>query len=610
MLNKNKILKYSFLSLIILVSSLFANEETSDERLAAQYFHDGKYSKAVVIYEDLFKDKPTEVIYNNYLKCLLELEEFRQAKSVVETQIKNEPDDVRYKVDLGYVKMRAGNTRRANQHFNSLIDNLSDRPNDIERLADAFLKHNKIDLALEVYKKGRNMLGSSYPFNIPIAEIYEKKGDYENMMKEYVELIIIDSDKMDKVRGILQDALDKDPEFEKNDALRRVLLQRSQQRGAETIYSEMLLWLSIQQKDFEMALRQAKALDRRLQKDGETVFEIAELSLSNNDFDIAEKAFNHLIAQGKSGSYYLKAKVGLLDVKFQRLTASYDYEKQELKKIEKAFEEALEKFGVHNNTVPLIRNLANIKAFYLDKSDEAIKLLESIIELPRLSNKIKAECRLEKADILVLNGKVWDAKLLYSRVDKSYSNDPISHEAKYKNARLSFYMGEFDWAKAQLDILKAATSKLIANDAMALSLKIQDNIGFDQDTKPLKMYARAERMTFMNKFDEAFAILDSIQNKYPNHQINDDIYFAKAGLSLKTGKYNEADSLLKIVIEKYPKGILADEALFKRAELNENILQKPDVARELYRKIMTDYPGSIYGHTARSRFRDLRDKEV
>jgi len=359
-----------------------------------------------------------------------------------------------------------------------------------------------------------------------------------------------------------------------------------------------------------MALRQARALDRRLQKEGKIVYEIAELSLVNNNFDIAEEAFEHIVNMGRSGSYYMSARVGLLDVKFQRLLASYDYDQYRLKRVEKAYENALEEFGIHRNTIPLIRNLANVKAFYLGKPDEAVELLETIISMHRIPEKIKAECRIEMADILVLNDEVWDAKLLYAQVDKSFRDDPVGHEAKFKNAKLSFYMGEFDWAKAQLDILKAATSKLISNDAMALSLKIQDNIGYDANTKPLEMYAKAERMAFMNRFDEAFSILDSIAFKFPEHQINDDILFAKAELNLRTGKYLVADSLLAVLTENYPMGILADEALFKRAEINENIINRPEKAREIYRKIMIDYPASIYSHTARNRFRTLRDNLV
>ena len=64
--------------------------------------------------------------------------------------------------------------------------------------------------------------------------------------------------------------------------------------------------------------------------------------------------------------------------------------------------------------------------------------------------------------------------------------------------------------RGQLDILKAATSKLIANDAMELSLLISDNIEEDSLTTPLQMYARADLLEFRNLDNDALAVLDSV----------------------------------------------------------------------------------------------------
>ena len=65
------------------------------------------------------------------------------------------------------------------------------------------------------------------------------------------------------------------------------------------------------------------------------------------------------------------------------------------------------------------------------------------------------------------------------------------------------YIGEFNWAKAQLDVLKAATAKLIANDAMELSLLISDNIDEDSSTVALDYYARADLLAYRNQYDLA-----------------------------------------------------------------------------------------------------------
>lgn len=606
------LLKALFLTLavcVVLPANLLA-EDNTDELLAAQYFREGEYEMALALYEEIFEKNPSPIIYNNYLETLLKLEKFRRAENLVNDQIRKNPDDIRFQVDIGMIYNRSGKLRREHRHMEALINDLDANQRQVIDLALAFESRGFIDRALETYLRGRELLGDSHPFHLRIAAIHEKKGEYGKMMEEYVDYLNQHPDDDERVRGILQDAITNDPGFERNTALRRVLLARTQRDAANVIYAEMLLWLSIQQQDFRMAFMQARALDRRLQQEGKPVLEVAELSTLNQNYDIAADAYNYLLEMGHGSRHYMDALIGYLNVRFLSVTSDYDYDTADLLAIEEAYINAIDDLGVRVATVQLIRNLANLQAFYLGKTDEAITLLESTLDMPNVSNRVRGECRVELADILLLTGEVWDATLLYSQVDRMFRDDPLAHEAKFKNARLSYFIGEFDWAKAQLDILKAGTSRLIANDAMRLSLRIQDNLGVNGDPKPLKMFAQAEQQVFMNRFDEAMAVLDSIEQRFPGHQINDDILFARADIMRKRNKHEAADSLLAQIVELYPQGVLADEALFRRAEMHHYYFEQHDKAMALYQQLLLDYPGSLHTITARARFRLLRGDVV
>ena len=600
----------SFLNLLlffsIVVTAQDRGQQSADELLAAQYMQQGNYEQALVLYEELFENNQGPVIYNNYLKCLLELEEFRTAERVVGVQLRNNPRNIRFQVDLGYIYYRAGDNRKMRRQMDGLIKNLSGHPSSVTDLANAFLFRNFYDYALQTYEKGRKTLKDSYPFNLPMAEIYQKKGNYSAMMEEYIDLVAVDETYIEEVQALLQDALNNDPELKKSDALRQLLLMRAQQNSGQTIYSELLLWLSIQQRDFPMALRQARAIDRRLRQDGELVLEIAKLSASNLDFETSKRSYEYIIDKGDLNPFFLEARTGLLNVNYQEAIAGYEINIAQLRGVENEYHLLIDELGIRPQTVSLVRNLANLKAFYLSKPEQAIKLLNDIITLPNVSNRIKAECRVELADILLLQGDLWDAHLLYAQVDKIFRDDPLAHEARFKNARLSFYMGEFSWAKAQLDVLKAGTSRLIANDAMALSLLIQDNLDSDNTSVPLEMFARSQKHAFMNNYDLAISVLDSIAKDFPTHQINDNILMEKAIIYSKIGKYNQTDSLLKRVTEHYVSGLFASQALFKRAQLHEEVFNDFDQAMKLYQQLIVDFPGSIYTVTARNRFRSLR----
>jgi tetratricopeptide (TPR) repeat protein len=270
----------------------------------------------------------------------------------------------------------------------------------------------------------------------------------------------------------------------------------------------------------------------------------------------------------------------------------------------------LDELGKSPFTIPLILNLAHLEAFYLGETDKAAELLLQAINIPKVSLASQAECKLELADIYLFSDEQWEATLLYSQVEKTFKNEPLGHEAKFRNARLSFYIGEFGWALAQLDVLKAATSKLIANDALALSLLISDNIEEDSLTVPLSMYAKADLLEFRNHDSESMVILDSISVLFPMHAIADNVLFKKADIQSKNGKFDLAATSYSVIIDKYPFDLLADDAMYNLAGLYENQLNNKAKAMELYEKILTQFPGSLYVVDARKHFRALRNDAV
>jgi tetratricopeptide (TPR) repeat protein len=368
----------------------------------------------------------------------------------------------------------------------------------------------------------------------------------------------------------------------------------------------MLIWLSIQQKDFDMALIQSKSIDRRMQEDGSRVMELARLCISNESYDVAIDAFNYILTKGSKSRYYLDSRIGLLNTKYLKITNRYNYTQQDLLDLKAEYQKALTEFGENASTVPIMRYMAHLQAFYLDEIDQAIDLLNKAVEMPGVKPAIKAECKIELGDVLLFAGDVWDATLLYSQVDYDFKNDQLGHLAKYKNAKLSYYIGEFGWAKAQLDVLKAATSKLIANDAMELSLLISDNIDMDSSYTALNYYSKADLLMYRNKLDEAMITLDSIQMVALWHPLHDEALYKKGEIMLKKGEFVIADSLFAKVVDMYPEDILADNALMIRADLNERQFGDVETAMQLYEKILFDYPGSLFVVEARKRYRELR----
>jgi len=201
---------------------------------------------------------------------------------------------------------------------------------------------------------------------------------------------------------------------------------------------------------------------------------------------------------------------------------------------------------------------------------------------------------MEMADILVVQEKFNEALIYYSQIQNLVKNDVISQNARFKVAKTSYYKGDFEWAKTQLDILKSSTSQLIANDAMELSLLISDNSMEDSTQTALKKFANADLLAFQKKNGEAIKVLDSILINHKGEKIEDEALLSQAKLYEKEQDFENAEKNYQEIIDSFNDDILSDNAHYFLAELYENKLQKPEKAKSLYEQIIFNFADSIY----------------
>lgn len=580
-------------------------QTSTDEQLAEQYYQNKEFDKALDYYEKLYNKKSAQQFYLPYLNCLLELKDFKKAEKIVKKQIKQYSENTDLLVDLGTVYTRAGDYDKAKTAWEQAIKSIK-QEEQVFSVAKAFITIRQYDLAIAAYLKGRKISETNYPFSFELADVYTIKGDKMAMINEYLDVLESQDSYIQSVQNALQTSFGNEADSKQNELLKSELLKRIAKNPDKTILSELLIWMQIQQKDFEGAFIQAKALDKRKKEDGGRIMNLAKLCTQNESYDVAANAYLYVISKGVGNLFYAVARMELLDVSYQKIVLKGNYNRIDLTELEKNFQITITELGKSGNTALLLKKLAHLQAFFLNKPMDAIALLEEAIVLPQLSALIQAECKLELADILLMTGDIWEASLRYSQVEKSFKHDAIGQEAKFRNAKISYYTGDFMWAQAQLDVLKGATAKLIANDAMDLSLLISDALAIDTNVAPLMIFSRADLLAFQNKDEQAQITLDSINTLFPNHALADEILYKKAQIKLKHGNYPEAAAFYDTIVKNYGDDILGDDALFKLADLNENQFKNFEKAKELFQQLLIKYPGSLYVVEARKRFRKLR----
>lgn len=583
----------------VFFNSLFA-QSVKEAEIAKQFFDNGEYDKAYTLFKQLYQSKNgSDLYYQDYLNVLIKLKQFPEAEKII---LKKTKEDPKFLFDLGLLYQEKGDLAAADKIYEAIIQKMSPNQFSISDVANSFYGINNYDYAIKTFLEGRKLLKDDFAFIYELINLYRFKKMKDALTLESLKILDQQAELLPMVKSNLSRSYDSAEDYE---TLRNLLLKKIQKDPQNTVLIDLLAWQYIQQKQFDLALIQYIALDRRTQGNGGKVFSLANILEENKAFETAQKAYQYLIDKGSQTPYYISARVALLKNKTRQLDENGNT-KEDITALVNGYQSLLTEYGSNVQTIFAIRELAQIKAYYQNDLATAEELLEGILNFPSINPQTLAAVKLDLANIYILNNERWEAALLYGQIEKSLSNEPIAQEAKFKNAKLSFYNGDFTWAKAQLDVLKASTSQLIANDALDLSLLLQDNLAFDTTGNALKVYAKADLYKFTNQTEKALVLLDSISILFPQTDLLDDVTMMKAEIYLQKKNYPKAAETFKNLISQFPGSIWIDDAYFKLATLEEEYLNDKENAQKHYQELMQNYAGSLYVIEARKRFRFLR----
>ncbi len=571
------------------------------EQLAKNYFDQGEYAKALRHYEKLVEDNPGNSDYFfGLIATHQQLENFGQAEKLLLEKLNNSANLPTLLVELGHNYALQKNSEKSDRYYSEALSAIESRPNYAFSIARAFEKYSLLDQAVKAYEAGMKM-NPDANFNVHLARLYGEQGKIEQMFDNYLALIEKNPEFLPTLYRNFSQYITDDPANEANVLFRRLLLKKSQE-NQNLLYNEMLSWLFIQQGEYAKAFLQEKAIFRRT---GENLGRIIQLALLSRGEapETAQEVLDFIIAETPSEDIKLQAHQIRLSL------AQETAEPEDYSKIEEDYRSLLSTYGNGANTLAIQIDFANFLAFTEGKVEEAQQQLQVL--LGQTPGKFEeAAIKMALADILVLDEKFNQALIYYTQVQNLVKNDVIAQNARFKVAKTSYFKGDFEWAKTQLDVLKSSTSQLIANDALEMSLLISDNSLEDSTQAALKGYARADLLSFQKKDDEAIAVLEGVLLNHKTEKIEDEALLKQAELFEKKGDFAKAEGNYLRIIQFHKDGILGDNAHYRLAELYNTQMQEPEKAREFYEKIIFDYADSIYFVDSRKKYRELRGETV
>ena len=572
-----------------------------DDDLAKEYFNNGEFEKALISYQRLLEEKPNNQDY--FLKIIQihhQLEHYDLVRTLLLEKISKNKNP-QYLVELGYNHQLKNDTINSKAYYNQALTKIEENPAYTYYVARRFETHALIDYAAIAYEKGMS-LNPKLNYHIQLARIYGEQGEVEKMFNSYITYLDTNKSYSSFIQRSISEYITEDSSNENNIKLKRVLLKKLQTEP-NILWNQLLSWLYVQQKDYDKAFTQEKAIYKREQLTLEGILDLSELTLNENQEEIAHEILDYIIENAINPETIVKAQTDKIELELKYAV------KKDFNSIKVKYQNLLDLYGRVPETVDLQLSYANFTAFNLNKPEEAISFLKDGLT-NNLNKFLQAKIKLKLGDVLIFQERFNEALIYYTQIQANLKNSTISQQARFKVAKASYYKGDFDWAESQLKILKSSTSQLIANDALDLKLLISDNKFEDSTQTALRQYAKADLMAYQNKTEEAIKILDEVLANHKTETIVDQALFMQAQLFEKQNKYIEAEANYQTIIANFKDDILIDDAYYALAELYLNVLNNPDRAKYLYEQIIFNHADSIYFIEARKKYRTLRGDDI
>ena len=590
--------------ILLLLIPFISISQNNDVQKAQSLFSKGDYEKAVQIYEKLPSNKLPR-FYSSYLYSLNALSKYKEAKKVAQKMYLRDKNNLRYLSDVIIFERKNDDKSQASKNLNILIKELKTKPSQALTISNNFNRNEMYDFAIKVLDATENDNNRSN-YLIQKAENYSSLLDYEKMITCLLDLLEYNASRELYVRNKFQKTIYnfgiKNENF--NESLKKLLISYSNKNSKNPIYSDLLVWYFIQNKNYEMAYKQSVSMDLKFGDYDFTLLDIASLFQEEKKYMQANKVYNYIISKNKKDKLFYQAHA-------QKINLAFVSDNQQLiKEVRENYDNYELDFPLNKITVNFYSAYAKFQALHKNDYESSEKIFLKILNLDNIKDEVDvAEAKLNYSDILVYNGRIWEALIYYSQVEKKFKENPIGHQAKLKIAKVYYYNGDFEVAQAQLDVLKRSTSKLISNDAIDLSLLITDNLSLDTTDIVMRMYAKAEMLAYQRKYIEALSLYDSLINKYQFHSLVDEALFEKYKIYYELEDFDNCIFALNKILDYSLNDILADDATYFLAKIYDEKINDINLALLNYNIIIEKFQGSIYYDFSRKKIRSIQIKQ-
>jgi len=596
----NKLKKLIPILLIILNLSLLsqsANQRKFETAMA--YEANGDYENSTRIYKDLFENEPAN---DNYFfglaKNLKRTNKFTELLKIAQIRLESKKDIESFNI-LAEMQWKTADFQNAKISWNEAIALANDLDENYLKIATSQSQVQAFDFAINSLKTGRNKSSNELAFSDELTKLYVATNDYKNGYEELIKYLLKRRE-LPSVQGRIFALISNK---EASDYILKEMKGLASSEDKDILIQELYSWLLRTTKNFNLALDVVTRIDKLRNSNGFYLFDFAEISRKDEEFDIAIKAYEIIIDSKNMRAFLPNALFGYAQIMEAKYEKGKLLNESKLDEVIDRYYRVLKEAPNPNVNSDCLYRIAQLQ-LKQKKYDEAKVTLQTLLRTYQNSNAALS-ANLLLGDIEFFARNFDQASLLYSDliVKSNMRSDERVETAKLRLADIQLYQLNIDSAFSLYSFISQNTLSSVANDAIHRQMLITSN---KKNTTGLKLYLNADFERIAGNSQKALELYSNLFKQYEEDDLGEFILLEICKIYIAQDDSLNSISKLNDFQLKFPASNFVDDSQFYLAGVYENMGNKAE-AIENYSKLLRNYPNSIYCESSRLKIRKLRD---
>ncbi|NGP76147.1 hypothetical protein G3570_05860 [Balneolaceae bacterium YR4-1] len=605
--------------------------------IANQMLQNQQYERAYDMFYNLHEENPENYLFlEKATESLINLKRYETAIEIT-TEARNQAYyPARAGIRLGEIYHISGDTQKA---FSIWEEVKRENPGNMEiflTMARAMRDRRAFDAAIDTYKAAARLFSDSTVLSSELASTYMRAGKYEESVREYLDLIKENPDRINYVQSTLlrfnDDYLYDIAILEIGDFLEDLPATHPSYRDLH----QLELWLLLERELYERALATAREFEESQSYTSYSLYGLGAKLLSDRQFKLAEEAYRYYVDNNIEVAKYQSLEE-IANIYIEWADYLSDFNLSSGQKRDSLYKKAFETLSQLERQEPGYRNMDRV---YITQAELALEHLHDPRDAKRYLAKL--EQRADSSNLAqrsYIQGRIYlydrnysRARIAFTKSNKDIRLGDLAEKTRYYLALTDFYSGDYEFAKIQLNALERQTTSYFANDAVQLRVWIQDGLQADSTGELLRPFAKAVEYFAQGARDSAISALEPLISENSINPLSDEALLelsSHISPDILTFAYGRIARYLDSSGRSSP---LRERLMWEKARIGDRIYsEKATVSQadtgnsasssiafpkntgeiiSLYEDIILEYPQGFYASFARSRIEELQNIET